>query len=51
MIVMRFLWIVFILFPIEQCVQRIIQRLKFPTPKGGGVVNVTYPFVFSNSGG
>jgi outer membrane biosynthesis protein TonB len=37
--------------PIEQCVQRIIQRLKFPTPKGGGVVNVTYPFVFSNSGG
>jgi hypothetical protein len=32
-------------------VQRIIQRLKFPTPKGGGVVNVTYPFVFSNSGG
>jgi hypothetical protein len=37
--------------PIEQCVQRIIQRLKFPSPKGGGVVNVTYPFVFSNSGG
>lgn len=37
--------------PIEQCVQRIIQRLKFPAPKGGGVVNVTYPFVFSNSGG
>ena len=36
--------------PIEQCVSRIIQRLKFPTPKGGGVVNVTYPFVFSNSG-
>ncbi|HEY1101195.1 MAG TPA: AgmX/PglI C-terminal domain-containing protein [Myxococcota bacterium] len=36
--------------PIEQCVSRIIQRLKFPSPKGGGVVNVTYPFVFSNSG-
>ncbi len=36
--------------PIEQCVSRIIQRLKFPTPKGGGVVNVTYPFVFSGSG-
>jgi len=37
--------------PIEQCVTRIIQRLKFPSPKGGGVVNVTYPFVFSSSGG
>jgi hypothetical protein len=36
---------------IDQCVSRIIQRLKFPTPKGGGIVNVTYPFVFSASGG
>ena len=37
--------------PVEQCVSRIIQRLKFPSPKGGGIVNVTYPFVFSSSGG
>ncbi len=37
--------------PVEQCVTRIIQRLKFPSPKGGGVVNVTYPFVFAASGG
>ena len=37
--------------PIEQCVQRIIERLKFPTPRGGGVVNVKYPFMFSDSGG
>ncbi len=29
------------------CVQRIISRLQFPAPKGGGKVNVTYPFVFS----
>jgi hypothetical protein len=36
--------------PIEGCVQRIIQRLKFPNPKGGGIVNVQFPFVFSNSG-
>jgi len=36
---------------IDQCVSRIIQRLKFPNPKGGGIVNVTYPFVFSASGG
>jgi hypothetical protein len=37
--------------PVEQCVVRIIQRLKFPQPKGGGQVFVTYPFVFSSSGG
>jgi FHA domain len=37
--------------PVEQCVLRIIQRLKFPNPKGGGQVFVTYPFVFSSSGG
>jgi hypothetical protein len=37
--------------PVEQCVLRIIQRLKFPSPKGGGQVFVTYPFVFSSSGG
>jgi formylglycine-generating enzyme required for sulfatase activity len=37
--------------PIESCVKRIIQRLKFPSPRGGGVVKVTYPFVFANSGG
>jgi hypothetical protein len=36
---------------IEQCVARIIARLKFPSPKGGGVVNVTYPFNFAGSGG
>jgi hypothetical protein len=37
--------------PVEQCVLRIIARLKFPQPKGGGQVFVTYPFVFSSSGG
>lgn len=37
--------------PVEQCVTRIIERLKFPSPKGNGVVNVTYPFVFAASGG
>lgn len=35
---------------VEQCVLRIIQRLKFPNPKGGGQVFVTYPFVFSAAG-
>jgi len=37
--------------PTQQCVQRIIQRLMFPAPLGGGVVQVTYPFDFSASGG
>ena len=36
--------------PVEQCVMRIIQRLKFPNPKGGGQVFVSYPWVFSASG-
>jgi pSer/pThr/pTyr-binding forkhead associated (FHA) protein len=33
--------------PVEACVLRIIQRLRFPQPQGGGEVYVTYPFVFS----
>jgi len=35
---------------VENCVIGILRRQRFPTPKGGGIVNVTYPFVFSNSG-
>ncbi|MDP2345918.1 MAG: DPP IV N-terminal domain-containing protein [Deltaproteobacteria bacterium] len=33
--------------PIEQCVVKVIEQVKFTTPKGGGDVNVTYPFVFA----
>ncbi len=36
---------------VEACTLSIIQRLRFPPPRGGGVVNVTYPFVFAASGG
>ena len=32
------------------CVTRIIKRMRFPRPKGGGKVFVNYPFVFSASG-
>jgi hypothetical protein len=35
--------------PTGDCVLGIIARLKFPQPKGGGKVFVTYPFVFSSS--
>lgn len=30
------------------CVARIVARLVFPAPRGGGEVHVTYPFVFSS---
>lgn len=36
--------------PAEQCMISRIRRWKFPEPKGGGVVNVTYPWLFSPSG-
>ena len=35
---------------VEQCVTRIVQRMKFPAPKGDGQVVVTYPLVFSAAG-
>lgn len=34
----------------EQCMIRRIRRWKFPEPKGGGVVAVTYPWLFSPAG-
>ncbi len=32
---------------LESCVSKRLMRLKFPAPDGGGIVVVTYPFVFS----
>lgn len=32
---------------VEQCLSERILRMKFPEPKGGGIVVVTYPFMFS----
>jgi TonB family protein len=34
----------------ENCMIRRIRRWKFPEPKGGGVVAVTYPWLFSPAG-
>jgi TonB family protein len=31
------------------CVQKTVQRMKFPAPKGGGIVVVRYPFVFKTA--
>lgn len=34
---------------VEGCVTDVMKRLVFPKPKGGGVVVVTYPFVFQST--
>ncbi len=36
---------------LEACVASRVRLLEFPKPKGGGMVIVTYPFVFAQSGG
>jgi len=34
---------------VESCVATQIKKIRFPKPKGGGIVIVNYPFVFKNS--
>ena len=34
---------------VEKCVTKVMKTLKFPQPRGGGVVVVTYPFVFAST--
>lgn len=31
----------------EQCIVSALKRMKFPKPNGGGIVMITYPFIFS----
>ncbi len=31
----------------EQCVTEAVRRFVFPSPENGGMVSVSYPFVFS----
>ena len=33
--------------PVDACVANVIAAIQFPAPQGGGVVNVSYPFVFA----
>lgn len=35
---------------VEQCVLRTVRRIRFPVPRGGGQVIVTYPFMFTTAG-
>ena len=32
---------------VENCINGRFMRFKFPEPKGGGIVIVSYPFIFS----
>jgi len=36
---------------VEECVADAIRSIQFPKPKGGGFVNVRYPFIFQPAGG
>jgi hypothetical protein len=36
---------------VEECVADAIRSIQFPKPKGGGYVNVRYPFTFQAAGG
>lgn len=37
-------------YAVESCVAKTIKRIIFPRPKGGGIVVVTYPFIFKSEG-
>jgi len=34
---------------VEKCIVGRVKRFKFPAPKGGGIVEVSYPFIFKAS--
>lgn len=36
--------------PVETCIAQAVRRWKFPKPKGGGIVIVSYPFVLRAAG-
>ncbi len=35
---------------VESCVAEAVRAIQFPRPKGGGMVNVRYPFIFQPAG-
>lgn len=37
--------------PVEQCIASAVKRWEFPKPQGGGIVQVSYPFVLKAAGG
>ena len=35
--------------PAERCIARVFKRMRFPKPRGGGIVLVTYPLMFQTA--
>ena len=35
--------------PVESCILNHVRRWQFPSPQGGGTVQVTYPYVFKSA--
>ena len=35
---------------VDKCVAKAVRRWTFPAPDGGGIVIVTYPFMFTSGG-
>jgi len=35
---------------VHACVQRRVRQWRFPEPKGGGTVRVSYPWIFTSGG-
>jgi hypothetical protein len=35
--------------PVDACVASVISAIEFPKPQGGGIVNVSYPFIFNSA--
>jgi hypothetical protein len=35
---------------VEECLKRVVERLRFPPCEGGGVAEVTYPWIFKSGG-
>lgn len=35
---------------VEQCLVRVMQRMRFPPCKGGGTAEITYPWIFKSTG-
>ncbi len=36
---------------VEGCISSAVRRWTFPSPEGGGIVIVNYPFMLTSSGG
>lgn len=35
---------------VEKCLERVVQRLRFPPCQGGGTAEITYPWIFKSGG-